>query len=139
MVLTLFDSIRNINGEAIFFKEDLKVDKDNYLLELSRYIHLNPVKAGLVKRPEDYNWSSYRVYAYKQRDVLVDSEAILSQFRAVSQDENENYKDFVNEKLEQIKEEKDWLKAHIKRQRFLGDKSFIKKILGGHLKHLKSA
>ncbi len=105
------------------------VDKDSYLLELGRYIHLNPVKAGLVKKPEDYNWSSYRAYGYKKEDPLVDSELTLSQFRSVSQDENEGYKDFVNEKLLQIKGEKDWLKTHIKRQRFLGDKGFIEKVL----------
>jgi len=38
------------------------VEKDPYLLELSRYLHLNPVRAGIVQRPEDYRWSSYRSY-----------------------------------------------------------------------------
>lgn len=38
------------------------VDKDAYALELSRYIHLNPVRAGIVARPEEYAWSSYRPY-----------------------------------------------------------------------------
>jgi len=40
----------------------LLIDKENYLLELSRYIHLNPVRAGIVEKPEDYRWSSYRYY-----------------------------------------------------------------------------
>ena len=105
------------------------VDKDSYLLELSRYIHLNPVKAGLVKRPEDYEWSSYGIYLYKKEDSLVDSEVILSQFGSVFQDGNESYSNFVNEKLERIKEEKDWLKTHIRRQRFLGGPDFIQKML----------
>ncbi len=38
------------------------VEKDPYLLELSRYIHLNPVRAGMVKKPEAYRWSSYPSY-----------------------------------------------------------------------------
>lgn len=38
------------------------VDKDEYALELSRYIHLNPVRARLVAWPEEYMWSSYRSY-----------------------------------------------------------------------------
>jgi len=38
------------------------VEKDSYLLELSRYIHLNPVRAGMVKRPEAYRWGSYPSY-----------------------------------------------------------------------------
>jgi len=36
------------------------VDKDAYLLELSRYVVLNPVRAGIVSGPEDWRWSSYR-------------------------------------------------------------------------------
>jgi putative transposase len=38
------------------------VDRDEYAKELSRYIHLNPVRAGIVDRPEDYEWCSYRSY-----------------------------------------------------------------------------
>ncbi|MCF6219387.1 MAG: transposase [Gammaproteobacteria bacterium] len=38
------------------------VDADNYLLSVSRYIHLNPVEAGVVENPSDYDWSSYRQF-----------------------------------------------------------------------------
>ena len=38
------------------------IDKDAYALELSRYIHLNPVKAKIVNRPEDHAYSSFRYY-----------------------------------------------------------------------------
>jgi REP element-mobilizing transposase RayT len=38
------------------------VDKDNYLTQVVRYIHLNPVEAGLVREPESYAWSSHRSY-----------------------------------------------------------------------------
>ncbi|MCA1734260.1 MAG: transposase, partial [Acidobacteria bacterium] len=41
------------------FKGQL-VEKDSYLLELIRYVALNPVRAGIVARPEEYRWSSYR-------------------------------------------------------------------------------
>lgn len=37
-------------------------DQDDYLLQIIRYIHLNPVRAGLVASPELYPWSSHRVY-----------------------------------------------------------------------------
>ena len=40
----------------------LLVDKDNYLLQVSRYIHLNPVGARIVDRAQDYRWSSYGSY-----------------------------------------------------------------------------
>jgi REP element-mobilizing transposase RayT len=38
------------------------VDRDNYLLEVSRYVHLNAVAARLVERPDKYRWSSYASY-----------------------------------------------------------------------------
>ena len=38
------------------------VDNENYLLRLSRYIHLNPVTANMVTHAEDCLWSSYRAY-----------------------------------------------------------------------------
>ena len=38
------------------------VEADAYALELSRYMHLNPVRAGMVAKPEDHPWSSYRSY-----------------------------------------------------------------------------
>lgn len=43
------------------FKSELIKD-ENYLLQVSKYIHLNPVKAFVVKTAEDYKWSSYRCY-----------------------------------------------------------------------------
>jgi putative transposase len=45
------------------------VEKDSYLLQLSRYIHLNPVTASLVKNPADYPWSSYQYYIKKTRPL----------------------------------------------------------------------
>jgi putative transposase len=40
------------------------VQEDHYLLTCLRYIELNPVRAGLVKDPGDYHWSSYRAHAF---------------------------------------------------------------------------
>jgi putative transposase len=40
----------------------LLVEKENYLLEVTRYIHTNPVRAGIVDLPEDHQWSSHRLY-----------------------------------------------------------------------------
>jgi REP element-mobilizing transposase RayT len=44
------------------FKDQI-VDRDAYLLALSRYVVMNPVRAGLVNQPEDWPWSSYRATA----------------------------------------------------------------------------
>ncbi len=54
------------------------VDKDSYLGELSRYIHLNPVRAKIVKMPEEYDYSSYRAYISNKGSDLVTTELVLS-------------------------------------------------------------
>ncbi|MDP4160766.1 MAG: transposase, partial [Bacillota bacterium] len=53
-----------------------------YYLEVSRYIHLNPVKAEMVERPQEYSWSSYQ--SYVQEDIensLADTHKILGYFK----------------------------------------------------------
>jgi len=55
----------------------LVVDRDAYLLELSRYVHLNPVRAGLSARPEGYPFSSYRAFVVGAGDGLVTTETTL--------------------------------------------------------------
>ena len=43
--------------------QGILVEKEAYLLELARYVVLNPVRAGMVSTPEDWHWSSYRATA----------------------------------------------------------------------------
>jgi REP element-mobilizing transposase RayT len=77
------------------------VEKDNYLLELSRYVHLNPIKAGLVNKPEDYVWSSYNDYCKadpKSYFRVVDTDFILNIIANDKQSQIEEYKRFVNSK-----------------------------------------
>ncbi|HZK85447.1 MAG TPA: transposase [Desulfosporosinus sp.] len=55
------------------------VDDDRYFLALNRYIHLNPVEAGIVLHPKDYPWSSYNAYV-ENSSPLVDTEKTLGYF-----------------------------------------------------------
>ena len=66
------------------------VDRDEYLLHLSRYIHLNPVTAGLVRRPEEWTFSSYRDYVGLRQGTLPMPDAVLAQFASW-----EAYREFV--------------------------------------------
>ena len=50
---------------------------ENYLLAATRYIEHNPVKSGLVKRPEEYSWSSARAHLTGQDDDLVTVKPLL--------------------------------------------------------------
>ena len=47
------------------------IDSDRYLLICMRYIELNPVRAGMVKHPLDYPWSSYAANARGEADELI--------------------------------------------------------------------
>jgi REP element-mobilizing transposase RayT len=56
------------------------VDTDPYLLQLIRYIHINPVTAGIVGAPDDYRWSSYRAYAHALEPEWLTSTFVLKLF-----------------------------------------------------------
>jgi len=56
------------------------VDSDSYLLELIRYIHLNPVRGGLVVGPALYRWSSHHAYVGTRAEAWVTTDFVLSMF-----------------------------------------------------------
>lgn len=60
----------------------LLVDKDTYFLELSRYIHLNPVKAKLCRDPQDYRWSSMRYFLNGKAPEWLHRNFTLKSFRS---------------------------------------------------------
>lgn len=70
------------------------VEDDAYFLQISRYIHLNPVKAGMVVYPEDYRWSSYQALICTDERPLVTTEKVWSYF---ARPENVAYRLFVEE------------------------------------------
>jgi len=79
------------------------VDKDKYLLALSRYIHLNPVRAGAVKRAEEYRWSSYQEYFYGPKSkALTDTDETLSFFSKQRAVAVKRYKEFVEAGIQAI-------------------------------------
>ena len=75
------------------------VDENNYLVHLSRYIHLNPVLGGLVERPEDWEFSSYREYIGMRDGTLPQPEIVLTQFPSA-----EAYREFVESYVVQERE-----------------------------------
>lgn len=74
------------------------VQKDSYLLELARYIVLNPLRARMVKRVPDWPWSSYRTTAgFAQAPDWLDTDWILSAFGQRKSRARERYRAFVAE------------------------------------------
>lgn len=101
-------------------------DKDAYLLELVRYIHLNPVRASLVDSPEDYPWSSHRIYLGIERSGRIDPSFVLEQFSDDPSTARKFYKSFVTEGAAQGRRE-DLYK--VSDQRILGNETFHKRVL----------
>ena len=100
-------------------------DKDAYLLELVRYIHLNPVRAKAVKDPERYLWTSHLSYLGKGKEGLVDADFVLGQFGENRSLGRRRYREFILEEVDSGHQEKFY---EVKDQRYLGDESFINRI-----------
>lgn len=73
----------------------LLVDRDAYLLELVRYIHLNPVRAGLCTDAADYRWSSHRAYLGLAAQSWVTTEPTLRMFGKTAGDARARFVRFV--------------------------------------------
>ncbi len=77
--------------------KNVLVNSDEQLLHLTRYIHLNPVSVGLIKKPEDWAFSSYPVYLNIKTDDLCEYDGLFN----ISSKE---YKKFVNSRISYQKE-----------------------------------
>lgn len=78
----------------------LLIEKDSHLLSVSRYIHLNPVRAGVCERPEQYVWSSYLEYIGRvKRSGWLTCEWVLEQFASEPAQARRRYKRFVEDGL----------------------------------------
>jgi len=99
------------------------VDKDAYLLELGRYLVLNPVRAEMVEAPEQWRWSSYRAMIGKDpvpKWLWVD--AILGQFGDSVADARRAFARFVHDRADRS------IWEGLRQQIYLGDKTFVEKM-----------
>lgn len=80
----------------------VEVTTDEFLVHVSRYIHLNPSSAGLVRNPEDYVWTSYQHYLGKVDLGFVDERLILAYFSKI--DPVKDYKEFVEARVDYQRE-----------------------------------
>lgn len=100
------------------------VDKDSYLLELSRYIVLNPVRARIVRSAKDWPWSSYRATSGQTKaHALLTTDWILSNFGRSRKIAQEKYKAFVQNGKNQTCP---W--ESLKNQIYLGPDKFVEKM-----------
>jgi REP-associated tyrosine transposase len=104
--------------------KSILVDKDRYLLELARYVVLNPVRAKAVKKLEAYRWSSFRAtVGLEAVPEFLDVEWLLGQFAKQGAAARRRYARFV---LEGLGQSSPW--AQVQGQVLLGDVAFIERL-----------
>ncbi len=102
------------------------VDVDEYAKELSRYIHLNPVRAQKVKAPEEYKWSSCQYYiANRKAPSWLQRDFILGYFATKRISAMRKYRNFVHKLISQdYKSPLDGIRHSV----ILGSSEFINEI-----------
>ncbi|MFC1807077.1 transposase [Candidatus Omnitrophota bacterium] len=98
--------------------KSLLISNDSYLITCARYVELNPVRAELVKNPEDYRYSSYKAYAYGYKNDIITYDPIYLELGNTNKKRQIAYRlDIENE-------------LHVKpinfNARFFGSKRFVK-------------
>lgn len=102
------------------------VQKETYLMELSRYIVLNPLRAGIVKKPEGWRWSSHRaVVGQTKAPGWLDIDNLLVQFHSRRRQAIKIYQQFVQEGIG-----KGSVWNDLKHQLLLGDEAFVLRFRG---------
>ncbi len=103
-------------------------DKDTYLLELSRYLHLNPVRVKAVSDPGKYRWSSYGAYLGKGREQdWVETKKVLAYFGRKEGKARRGYRRFVLEGIEQGYRGEYY---EVIESRILGGREFVEEVKG---------
>ncbi len=101
-----------------------------YLLQLSYYIHRNPLRAGMVKHLADYRWSSYQFYGYgKKAPEWLETQLILSQFS----DKPERHH-IYRQKIREYAREEESLFEDLRYGLVLGTKKFLDNLRKRYLK-----
>lgn len=77
----------------------VRIETDEHLIHVSKYIHLNPVMAGLVEKPNQYIWSSFLEYCSDIDDPISNNNIILPFFPS-----RDGYREFVNDQIGYDKE-----------------------------------
>jgi REP-associated tyrosine transposase len=83
------------------------VESEAHVLELSRYVPLNPVRAGLCTHPADWPWSSYRATIGRERVSFLSAEPMLELFAHSEETARAAYEAFVADGLRRVREARD--------------------------------
>jgi putative transposase len=99
------------------------IESDRYLLACTRYVDLNPVRAGLVSEPEDHPWSSYRAHAGLNHCQWLDPDPCYLALGATPAQRCERYSEFVAQGIEDT--ELEFIRGAVNRNQLTGSEEFV--------------
>ena len=100
-------------------------DKDSYLLELIRYLHLNPVRSKIVEDPDRYPWSSHNAYLQGDGQKWIAVDEVLPLFAKTPVQAVRAYQSFLHDGLN-VRHRDDLY--DVVEQIYLGDEQFVEKV-----------
>lgn len=104
------------------------IQTDEYLLQCLKYIELNPVRAHIVSRPQDYRWSSYAFHAFSKDEYrLLDKDPAYLSLAATDKSRQEAYQNFMAFKQDESFVER--IRKSIAGDSILGSDSFIDSLI----------
>lgn len=117
---------KKYKGIGHFFQDRFKsfiIQEGRYLLECGRYVELNPFRAGLVEKPEDYGWSSLKSYITWEKESIIDFDP---EYIGLSDDSSvrmHSYKEFIANGMNEKRSERRFFKDGA-----YGSKEFIENL-----------
>jgi len=126
----LFNNRHNRTGHIFQGRyKSVLIQKDTHLLEVCRYVVLNPVRARMVEKPGDWKWSSYRATAGQtEPHPCLTRDWVLGQFGRIRAKATKEYRQFVSWGIN-----KETIWTEVKGQILLGDDDFV----DSHAGHLR--
>jgi len=103
------------------------IDDESYLLELTRYIHLNPVRSGLCETPDEFEWSSFRAYLGRMDMPWLYRQEVLARFSPDESRARALFFDFVTSAMDEAS--KPEFEHGLSLGLILGDDHFTEKAL----------
>jgi putative transposase len=102
------------------------VSRDQYLIACSRYIELNPLRAGIVEHPKHYRWSSYQRRGLGVSDGLLDDDPWYTGLGTTEQERQEEYRQWIDSQINQS----EWVQIRqaTQRGRLIGKETFQKQV-----------
>ena len=71
------------------------IENDSYLLDCGRYIERNPVRAGIVRDPAKYDWSSYNFYVNSMPNCLLSVDPLYAELAATPKERQKIYREYI--------------------------------------------